>query len=249
METPNSEIARLDMAARVKGGEAGVSRLRWILLFLTLFMALLAIDSNGPHDETLFVRVGAVYTGLATVVLWSNWRYKLYLPTLLVISFGIGSAFFGRPLLTMLDWVEWACWFVGFWGVSSYALWKQAGPFATVNSPELEQAQSKVDTWWRILTARERNQDVIEFSTGNFCTGYYTYRLLRSGPYWAIAKLWNGKVSPRSSYTVRDSSDVTVTTLSTGEKLITIGNRTMQAVNLSPPISGIAAKSSPPKIA
>jgi hypothetical protein len=235
METPIDEIARLDMAAQAKGGLAVTSRLRWILLFLSLFITALAIEPTASFYETLSLRVAAVFLSLMTVILWSNWWYKLYLPAILIFCFGIGGAFFWRPLATELDWSVSALWCVGFFVLFSYAWWKQAGIFTTVNSPGWEQARSKVDAWWCVLTARERDQEVIEFSTGSFWTGYYTYRLLRSGPCWAIAKLWNGKVSARSSYRVQELSAVTFSTLPSGEKQVTIGESRMRAVNLSMP--------------
>ena len=222
METATDEITRLDVAAQAKGGQAATSRLRWTLLFLSLFITALAIEPTGSFNELLLLRVAAVFLSLTTVILWSNWRYKLFLPALLIFSFGIGDAFFRRPLRTKLDWSVSVLWFVGVIVLSSYSLWKQARIFAKVNSPGWKQAQSKVDAWWRVLTARQRDQRVIEFSTGSFWTGYYTYRLLRSGQCWAIAKLWNGKVSPRSSYRIRELSAVTFTTLPSGEKQFTI---------------------------
>jgi hypothetical protein len=235
METATDEITRLDLVAQAKGGQPSTSRIRWILLFLSLFITALAIEPTGSFHELLLLRMAAVVLCLTTVILWSNWRYKLFLPPLIIFSFGIGDAFFNRPLRTELDWFVSVLWFVGFFGMSSYSLWKQARIFAKVNSPGWKQAQSKVDAWWRVLTAPERGPGVIEFSTGSFCSGYYTYRLLRSGPCWAIAKLWNGKVSARSSYRVRELSAVTFTTLPSGEKQVTIGNSKMRAVNLSMP--------------
>jgi hypothetical protein len=113
--------------------------------------------------------------------------------------------------------------------------WKQAGPFATVKESGWEKERSEVEAWWRVLTATERDKEVAEFSTGSFWTGYRTYRLTSSGHYWAILRLWKGKARILADSRIRDLSAVTFTTLPTGEKQVTIGNRTMRAVKLSMP--------------
>ncbi len=109
METATDEITRLQLAAQAKGGQAATSRLRWTLLFLSLFITALAIEPTASFRETLLLRVAAVFLSLTTVILWSNWRYKLFLPALLIFSFGIANAFFRRPLRTKLDWSVSAC--------------------------------------------------------------------------------------------------------------------------------------------
>jgi len=216
---------------------------------LSLFITALAIEPTASFYETLSLRVTAIFLSLTTMILWSNWRYKLFLPAILIFSFGVIDAFFRRPLRTNLDWLVSASWFIGFIVLTSYAWWNQASIFATVNSPGWEQAQSQVEAWWSILTAPERGRDVIKFSTGNFWMGYYTYRLLSPGPYWAIAKLWNGKVAARSQFRIRELGAVTFMTLPTGEKEVKIGKRTMRAVNLSMPNFAAANGSALPKSA
>jgi hypothetical protein len=148
METPDDEVARLDLAARAKVGEAVAIRLRWIILFLGLFIAALAFVGEGRFYETLFIRTLAVFAGLTEVLLWSNWRYKLYLPTLFFLAAAIGSLFFwGGPSHTAYDWTVRLGEPIGFFALPTYYLWKQARIFATVNAPGWERELSQVDTW------------------------------------------------------------------------------------------------------
>lgn len=236
METPNDEIARLDMAARAEVGEAVASRLRWILLFLSVFIAALAFVSEPPFYETLFVRTLAVFAVLTTVVLWSNWRYKLYLPALFFLSSAIGGAFFwGRPSHTTFDWIDRLGVPVGFFALPTYYFWKQAGLFATVNAPGWEREQSLVNGWRQVLMTPDIGGAVVEFSTGSFWTGYFTYRLMSPGPYWAIAKFKKGNMHRLVEFRVRELSAVTFTALPTGEMMVRIGNRTMRAATVPPP--------------
>jgi hypothetical protein len=241
METLNDEIARLDMAARAKGGEVFFSRGRWSLLFLSLILAALAIESTASFYETLSIRVAAFFAVLTTVILWSNWRYKFYLPALFFLSIGIGALFLvavpgiGRSLQTTLNRVFWVC-RGGVLGIPSYYLWRQARLFSAVNAPGWEKEQYQVDHWLDVLTTPGRTQEIIEFSTGSFWTRYYTYRLMRPGPYWVIAKFNRGNTRRPFEYRVRELRAVTFMMLPVGETMVTIGKRRMRAVNVSPPM-------------
>jgi hypothetical protein len=131
-----------------------------------------------------------------------------------------------------------------------YAFWRFAGPFATVKAPGWEKEQSQVEAWWQALTSSERRQDVIEFSTGSFWREYYTYRLVRPGPYWVTVKIYKrwGRPIPWE-YRVRELSSVSFTALPGAQMKVRIGKRTMRAVNMSPTILDGARESPLPKIA
>jgi len=240
MTTPTDQVARLDMAARAKSYEVSVSRLRWILLFLSLFTGALAIESTASFHETLFVRAVAGFAGVTTVVLWSNTRYKLYFPALLFLSLGIGAAFFDLPTRHgTFDRISRLCGFAVVFVLPSYYFWKQASILATVNAPEWETERSQVETWWDILTApRTNKQRVIEFSTGSFWSGYYTYRLMNPGSCWVVAKLRKGKVGAWADYRVRQLSGVTFAANPNGQMKVTIAGRTISATNVYPPMFG-----------
>jgi hypothetical protein len=55
-------------------------------------------------------------------------------------------------------------------------LWKQGHNFAAVNSSGWDRERAQIEEWWRILAMPvSRRNGVIEFSTGSFWSGYYTY--------------------------------------------------------------------------
>jgi hypothetical protein len=71
------------------------------------------------------------------------------------------------------------------------SFWIQAGPFASANRPQWAKERLQVDAWWQVLTSPERVEGTIKFSTPSFFASRYTYRLLGSGPIWAVARSWN----------------------------------------------------------
>ncbi len=240
METPTDEVARLDIAARAVISKVFISGNRWWVLFINLCLTALVFASNDRFTTPLIAPAFAVCAVFATVVLWVNWQYKLYVPALFCFAIAIGCVLLGKTFITPSDRI----YGILMSSIYGYAFWTLAAPFATVNAPGWEKEQSQVAAWWRVLTTPERDKDVIEFSAGNFWTGYYTYRLLRPGPYWVVAKLWKGRLSVRSNYSVRELSAVTFMTLPTGEKQVTIGNRTMRAAIISMP--DLASAKEPP---
>src|SRR5579883_2038115 len=91
MKRTLSPIERLDRVARAQTATILVSRVRILLLFLTIFIAWLGISSKAPSGETLLVRVLTAATATATVILWLKWRYKLYAPAVLSFAWMMGS--------------------------------------------------------------------------------------------------------------------------------------------------------------
>jgi hypothetical protein len=234
METPNDEIARLDMAARAEVAEGLIPSIRSLFVVLSLFFVVLASVDEGAFHETLFVRVIAFYTVVTTVILWRDWRYKLYLPALLFVAILVGSGWF--PVDSGIRFFRVSDSFVRVYCLlKAYTLWQYAGFYATANAPGWEKEQAWVNGCLYMLRDQRRAREVIEFSTGSFWSGYFTFRLLNSGPYWAVAKFKRGNMRRLVEFRVRDLSAVTFTALPAGEMLVRIGNRTRRAVNVSPP--------------
>lgn len=231
MEIPNDDLARLDMAARALISETFISRNRWLFLFINLCFVASAFAPDSRFDNPLLAPVFAVCASFATAILWVHWRYKLYVPALFCFAIAIGFVLLGKAV----DMTSGRIYGSIMSAMFGYAIWTQAGPFATVNAPGWEKEQAQVSAWWRVLTAPERNEEVIEFSAGSFWTGVYAYRLMRPGPFWAVAKLYKGEARRLSDYRIRELSAVTFTGSPTGEMMVTMGNRTMRVVNISPP--------------
>src|SRR5581483_3056912 len=90
-----------------------------------------------------------------------------------------------------------------------YSHWRRARPFAAIHSPGWEKEEAQVQYWLKVLKTEGQSR-VLEFDTGSFWTGYFTYRLLNPGNCWVVARVqFGGKTGLGAacrlsySYTVR----------------------------------------------
>jgi hypothetical protein len=83
-----SAIERLDLAARAQSNALLISRAR---ITVTFFTICLAIASTAPFRETLLVGLLAAVSAVATVILWLEWRYKIYALVMLCFMFLLGD--------------------------------------------------------------------------------------------------------------------------------------------------------------
>jgi hypothetical protein len=231
METANEKIARLDMAARALISERYISRNRWLFLFTNLVLGEFVFAYSTRFDSALIAPIFAVCAAVATVALWTDWRYKIYVLAFFCLLLTMGCALLGRAFDTLSD----RLYGIGMSIVFGLASWKQAGPYAIANAPGWETERSQVEAWWWKLTSPERANDIIEFSAGNFWTGHYTYRLMDVESGWAVARLWKGIGRILPNFRIRELSAVTFASLPTGEKRVTVGGRTTRAFNLVTP--------------
>jgi hypothetical protein len=227
------ELERLDLAARAQVTEAVVTYGRVAMIFVSGFVVLLAIESEASFYETLSVRVLAVLAALTTVLLWFRWRYSVHAWTVVFFAVGIGSVLFDRHSHTVLGWSAKLVYVLAFavWG---YELCRKAMPFAVVNAKGWEQESSKAQQWLNTVRRGENAEQVLEFSTGSFWTGYCTYALLNTGYCWVIAKFKTGNRRRLLEYRIREAGAVRVTRLS-GETLgIKIGNHAIRHIKATP---------------
>jgi hypothetical protein len=133
--------------------------------------------------------------------------------------------------------------------MQAYGSWKQAGPVATLRAPGWENERDQVVRWQQILTSPQPVSRVVEFSTGSFWSGYFTYRLLNPGQYWVVAKFKRGKTKSWVDCSVRELSAVHFTQLPMGEINVIIGKKTLRAAKLTGQISPLAQVASPTTVA
>lgn len=231
METPNGEIARLDMAARALISERYISGNRWWILFINLVLVGFVCTYRARFDTPLIAPIFVVCAAAATLALWTEWRYMIYVLAFFCFLLTIGCALLGRTFDTLFDRLYAIAMSIIFGLVS----WKQAGPYAIANAPGWETERSQVEAWWWKLTSPEIANDIIEFSAGSFWTGRHTYRLMDVGSGWAIARLWKGFARILPNFRIRELSAVSFASLPTGEKRVIIGGRTMRAFDLVVP--------------
>jgi hypothetical protein len=68
-----------------------------------------------------------------------------------------------------------------------FGLWRIANRYALVNGAGFNGEKDQFDKWLQILNSHD-GPSVVEFSTGTFSTGYWTYRMLNPGTFWIVAK-------------------------------------------------------------
>ncbi len=228
MEASGFDFGRLNMAARAVVSRQFVARIRWIFLGLNAVLAFLAVWSPSPLYGPWFLPVVFVSATFATLVLWSDWRYRLYPPAAWYIVVGLGTLAM-KSSDTTYDRVHGAV----ICGILATAILWRAFPLATVDGPGWEKEQSLVETWWGVLTSAERRSDVIEFNVGSFWKGYYTYRLMKPGPFWVVAGIYKGQARELTYFRILKIGDVVLPL--NGEHKVRIGRRTMHVENLQVP--------------
>jgi hypothetical protein len=127
--------------------------------------------------------------------------------------------------------------------MSACNVWNQAGPIALVGGPGWENERSQVERWQQILTSAGPLRDVVEFSTGSFWTGYFTFRLLRAERFWVVAKFKKGKTNGKADYRVYELGAVRFTPLPMGEMKVTIGKKILRATSFLDPTFAAIPKS------
>jgi hypothetical protein len=252
MQKALTELERLDLAARAEASAADISTVRKVLLFFTLFVILLALISEATAAETMLVRVFAILSTLVTIILWVNWPYKGYALALLPLTFAIVDFLSRDKPHTIVVWTAMItrdCLFM-FW---SYALWKKAGPYALVSSEGWDSERLKVRQWlqamkrhktevmaresvgggFEVEIGSETPNRFLEFNAGSFWSGYFKYRILKAGAYWAVAK-FRRSTERLIEYRVLQSEAVSFRVLPAGKLEIRIGNDVIREADASP---------------
>ena len=215
MKRTLSAIERLDFAARTQTSTVLISRARVILAFVTIFISLLAIPSTAPFRETLLLRVLAAISALVTVILWQEWRYKVYALAILFLCYGIADMLsVDHPKAhTVLGWISTHPQLPMF-AYFGCGLWIIARRYAIVSGSDWQKEREQLAEWLGILGNPSR-VDVVEFATGSFWTGYWNYRIFKESDYWIIAKFKRG-TTKLAGYYVRQPNEVTFTALPSG---------------------------------
>jgi len=235
MKKELTEVERLDMAARAEAIEPSVSRALVPLTILSLILLLLAFGSEASFRETLDVWVFVIIAVVTTVMIWQRWCYALYGLSILNFCGAIGILLQSNEEYshTFLGSMRDRLLFVLFVSAGA-AWWKNAAPFVAAQSEELEKERCQVGQWLADLKYRERSEAIVEFSERSFCTGHWTYRLLDTGHYWAIAKFKIGNIRRLANFTIQKREAIHVTD-QRGEKLkIEIAGRPIWAAEVSP---------------
>jgi hypothetical protein len=235
MESPNDQVARVDIAARAVVGEELLARMQWVLVAINLLLLIWAFAFKAPYHHFTYLHIATIIAALATSALWFKWRYRIYsLGILLVADLAIGMMLLQKQPYTAADWVGFVVGLVFEFALLFNYIWNCAGPYATVRLPGWERECEQACRWRELLKPGETASGVLEFKTGHWWTERSTYHLLKPGPYWVIAKFNKFITYSLVDFRVRALNEITFKKLTTGETEIRIGDRTLKAVNVSP---------------
>jgi hypothetical protein len=233
-----SKTERLDLVAWSYTITGFLFRSRISLAILAAFCIVLSIGSTPPTRETILVAVLGILSLITVIILWSDWRYKVYVLASLWLLFAVGDMLsHDHPNShTLLEWV-FAHTLVLVFALYGWGVWRRAGPYALANSDGFREERDQVEKWRKLLDA-QNEPEVAEFTTGDFVTGYWTYRILNAGTYWVVAQFKRGTKRLESCH-VYDLSSVTFSRMVSGKWLVNIssGSRTKSFAEIEIPLS------------
>jgi hypothetical protein len=215
-----SLVERMDLVARSKSNAPLISYARIVLLLLAPLCILLAVNSTAPFPETVLVAILGAVGLLTAVILWLNWRYKVYALALFCFLFASGDVLsHDHPHShTVLGWIA-AHSLLPLFVYYACGLWIIANRYALANSNGFREDRDQFDKWMQTLNGRSANE--IEFPAGSFWTGYWTYRILNPGECWIVAQFKRGGDKLRSCR-VYELKDIVFSRLPSGKWQIDI---------------------------
>lgn len=217
-----SSIERLDLVAKSKTTDQLISYARAVLLILGLVFALLAVNSTAGRLETLLVWVLTASSFLTALVLWLDWRFKVFSLSLLCFLFAAGNVLTNdRPHShTLLGWIaaNSLTLLFAYYGCGVFVM---ARRYASVNDNKFIEEREQLENWLQQLRGVG---SAIEFPSGSFWTGYWTYRMWNPGGCWVIAQFKRGTTKLRTCR-VYESKDVSITQTSSGKWQVDIAGK------------------------
>lgn len=216
-----SPVQRLDFVARSKASAPIVSSARVVLSIVTPLFILLAVNSEAHSRETALVYVIAGASLLTAIILWLDWRFKIQALSVFCFLFAIADVLSkDHPRAhTVLGWVAGHA-LVPLFAYYGSGLWVMGRRYAKATGNSFREEREQLDTWMAVLSGAT----AIEFPTGSFWTGYWTYRLLNPGSCWVVAQFKRGSSKLRMCR-VYELGDVSFKRMHSGRWQIEMGSK------------------------
>lgn len=184
-----TEVQRFDLVAQTEATGAILWRARIPITIVSALCIWLAATSTASPRETLAVRIFALLLVLTAIMLWTKSRYAACAMTILLFVILAGPWLLAEndpdthtTLGRMSQYFISSVIFLIGYRWPSIAI-----PYIAGNAGSLQNERLQVEQWMRTLASPGYKDPVIEFSTKSFLKGYWTYRLLNTGAWWAIA--------------------------------------------------------------
>jgi len=233
-----SSVEEMDLAAKVRANQRLITYIKVVLPVTSILFVVLASVSEAPRRETRLIAALAAGAVIASVLVWTKWRYKLYGVAAFCFLFAVGNMLsHDHPQYhTILEWIaarSLSFLFI-FYG---FGMCVVARRYSIVIGDDWNSQRKQLDDWFETLSGQS-GINVIEFPAGSFWTGYWTYRILNTGHAWLVAKFKRGTTKLAAS-SVLELKDVVFTTLPSGKWDIQITEK-----NKTKTFTGVEIKSS-----
>jgi hypothetical protein len=241
-------VEKIDRAAKARANQRLISYRRIALPVASVLFILLASASEAPPHETQLVKALAATAVVTSVLIWSSWRYKLYGVAIFCFLFAVANVLWNdHPRHgTALGWIagHFPSFLFTFYGAGMCVI---ARRYSIVSGNDWKDQRKQLDDWFQNLNSQS-GTNVIEFPTGSFWTGYWTYHILNTGDCWLVAKFKRG-TTKLAACSVVELKHVVFTGLPSGKWNVEITEknktRTFTEVEIARPPGG--RPTSPPR--
>jgi hypothetical protein len=227
------DINRLDQAAQALDIPCFTDRYRIVITVTAAFTVVLAIVAEASAIEMIFVRAAALFLCLSVLGLWFRWKYAAFTPAIIFSALAIANfAFRHRPhdiVATGINLIISA-----FFAVTAYLEWTRSIRFVKVQAADWSGERTQVQEWLDLIENPIEPGGIMQFSSGSFWTGYFTYRLLNTGLCWVVVKYKTGALNRALEHRVFPLESVRITQLPEGLTGLELNGRAISHAKTSP---------------
>jgi hypothetical protein len=223
------DINRLDQAAQARDVPYYTDRSRVVMTVLALFTVVIAIVAGSSAIENTLVRVTAFFLCLSVLGLWFRSKYAAFTSAILFSGLTIGIiAFRDRPhdlagiIINLL--------LCAALVAQAYVEWIRSIRFVRVQALSWSGERTQVEEWLDQMENPNEPTMILQFSSGSFWTGYFTYRLFNTGPCWLVVKYKTGALNRALEHRVFPSDGVRITQLPEGATGLELNGRAISNI-------------------
>jgi hypothetical protein len=227
------DINRLDQAAQARDISCFRDGYRLALTVAAGFSVILAIFAEASAVEMTLVRVATLFLCLSVLGLWFRWKYAAFTPAIIFSGLPIVDFAFKQRAHTILATAINLLFFASF-ACLAYLEWSRAIRFVRVQSASWSGERTQVQGWLDQIENWTDPATILQFSSGSFWTGYFTYRLLNVGPCWLVVKYKTGALNRALEHRVFPSDGVRITQLPEGATGLELNGRAISNIKTSP---------------
>lgn len=198
---------------------------------LAVCVCFLAYESIASSRETFLIGALAMAVVISVLIAWLKPRFAAYGWTLVFAVMAAG-AFLTNDYTRRDDPARISLVLLMLWLVFRYA--KKAWKVTVIQGDNWKAECETVQKWMEALGNTELPSQVLQFDSGNFWTGYFTYRLLNTGFCWVVSKFKKGNVRTMIECKVHSVNEVRLIDIGPGQIEISIRGRNISNIKAAP---------------